>query len=411
MILRPSQFAGERGVISEFLPTMYLVEYTKTIKKMVNGDTTDYSKYNIGDTVEEGKITSFVDPQYIVSCKTNESNTIISEWVSDGPTEVTDLESVDKFYKYAGKWVHVGKKPLVGVLKNVYDESSLLRAIQGGLEYTESQDTIKKFEKSTEKVPDIIYINGSLGKVTGIDSSTDLVEYTELVRVEYQKEETVQYTKSKSEIYLFGLTSTGNIVYIVEGNGDSVIAGVNGRNHQTEIPKIVREGSMTFSGKSNEPLVTLYAFITENEGKGRYCPVISQTQPLVEIEITDTALFSKKQIDWESEAKLLGTLKDTTMKTNKIISKIHKHANIEIKGTVYTKHLVDGKKQNFERIHYVHNDALYTTPDGSKRVVEIVSKKGNEWLIRLGNESKNVNFGSPNLLIYSDFKQLNPHLL
>jgi hypothetical protein len=300
MVLRPSNFAGKRGVITEFLPTMYLVEFTSTIVKLLNDGITDYSKNAVGDATSSGVISGFIDSQYITSCDTNES-----------------------------------------------------------------------------------YLVDDLG---------------------YQKETIVQYTKDAKDIHLFGITS-GSVVY-----SGMVVIGVNSKNHNSVIPKMVKDGSMRFSGKSTETPTSLYAFINEGEGHGMYCRVKSVTKPKVELKVNGVMQFSKNQIDWIDEEKLKGTLKDTAMETKKIHKKIHKHANIEIDGTVYTKHTISGKKENFERIHYVHNDALYTDKNGAKKVVEIITKKENKWFIRVGNENITLEVGDPNLLIYSDFRQLNNHL-
>lgn len=404
MILRPSEFAGKRGVITEFFPSMYLVDYTRTVVKLAG----EYSGKKVGDTVpvssvESGVISRFIEPQYIVGCRTEESQTVVSEWIEDGDFKYED-ESVDKFYKYMGQWIHVGDT--LGVVKGVPvdDTDALLQAIESGLEYSEEMENlITRFEKSPKQNPDLIYVKGQFGKVTSMDG--DEIEYKDYIKLEYQKESVSQHTKNMEDIFLFGITSSGSVVY-----NSMVVKGVNRENHLTEIPRMVKDGSMRFSGKAKERGNLLYAFINKGDSEGSYCPVVTVTQPLVEILVHGVSQFSKKQIEWESEHNLKGVVRDATIKTNKILSKVHKHANIEIDGRVYIKHSVDGKKVNFERVHYVHNDALYTDPQGAKKNVEIIGKKDTEWLIRVGNENAKVRVGSPNLLIYSDFKQLNPHL-
>ena len=307
MILRPSEFAGKRGVIAEFLPSMYLVDYTRAVVKLAG----DYSGKKVGDTVpvssvESGVINRFIEPQYIVSCRTEESQTVVSEWVSDSDLKYED-ESVDKFYKYLGQWIHVGETSGVVMGVPVGDIDALLNAIESGLKYSEEMNSlIKRFEKESNQKPELIYVKGQLGKVTRMSGGK--IEYQDYTKLEYQKESVVQYTKNSKDIFLFGITPSGNVVY-----GGNMVKGVNRENHLTEIPRIVKDGSMRFSGKSKEYNNLLYAFINSGEGHGSYCPVVTTTQSLVEILVHGVSQFSKKQIEWESEPQLKGIVRDLSL--------------------------------------------------------------------------------------------------
>lgn len=413
LILKPSVFGGELGVIEEYLPTMYRVSYVEKVQKLVNDKLIDYSKNQPGDLVQvnpmsQGVISKFIASSYILGCEI--SSDIVnmgSKWIQEDSLKKMSYDKADKFYVFNNLLYHEGPESS-GIVKGV---------LPGDLSGLNSWMHFKTYSEGTRDVfdqtPEIIHYKGVLGKVSqiGRKGGQKVIVFHPYTETSFMQHSTNvnNITKEESDLFVFGI---GNSVVVYSGN---VIKGVTPSNHTKVIPELLKAGTMEFVGEYTGKIYKSYGFVHSGEYQGSYCPIVGKTGELVEIHTKGEDLFSKKQLEWDSVTGE-GKLKGQKYVKSKIIKKVYKHANIKIKGVVHINHrLTDGSTVNFERIHYMHDDGLYTDSAGGKHRVEIIKlDNDNNFVIKIINpksakiESFKILKDSPSLLIYSDFQALNP---